>query len=552
MGERNGVVARNPILRGFNPDPSIVRVDDDYYLATSTFEWFPGVRIHHSTDLAHWEVVGHALDERNGFDLRGHPDSGGVWAPSLTYAEGEFWLAYSVIRTMDGDDKDLDNYLVTAPTPSGPWSEPIPLGSRGFDFSFFHDTDGTHWIVGVQWDHRPGHPAFGGIVLEQYLPEERRVAGSTTVLYTQPSLVEGPNLYHLGEWYHLLLAEGGTGWNHGITTARSRHRFGPYERDAVAAVLTSRDAPGTSLQKAGHGELVQLPSGEWAMVHLASRPTLHLGERYSTLGRETCIQRVEFDERGWLRLSAGGHHAQTEVGFPSMTGAVVGMPGNRDDFDGGPLDQRRWSTLRTPLDAATLNVTDRPGWLRLRGGHSTASVFEQSMIAQRVEEHHAVVETLVDAEPTGHRQAAGLIAWYDRSGWIWLQLTADDEHGRHLRVVTRDGSTRRSPAFPAPDGPVRMRLILEGPDLRFAVATPETATTSDAEPEWLELPGTYPAWTLSDDHGTRLRFTGMFVGVRAEDLDGTGWTADFDYVDARFTEATDTGTDTDTDTATAT
>ena len=137
----------NPILRGFNPDPSIVRVGDDYYIATSTFEWFPGVRLYHSRDLAHWEVVGHALDEVNGFDLRGIPDSCGVWAPSLTHADGMFWLAYSVVRTEDGDDKDLTNYLVTAPDVRGPWSDPVGLGSRGFDFSFFHDTDGTHWIV---------------------------------------------------------------------------------------------------------------------------------------------------------------------------------------------------------------------------------------------------------------------------------------------------------------------------------------------------------------------------------------------------------------------
>jgi xylan 1,4-beta-xylosidase len=535
MRDGEGVVAHNPILRGFNPDPSIVRVGDDFYVATSTFEWYPAIRIHHSTDLAHWEVVGHALDERNGFDLRGVPDSGGVWAPSLTVVDGEFWLAYSVIRTMDGDDKDLDNYLVTAPTPAGPWSEPVHLGSRGFDFSFFHDTDGTHWIVGVQWDHRPGHPAFGGIVLEQYLPELHRVAGITHTLYTQPSLVEGPNLYHLGEWYYLLLAEGGTGWNHGITMARSRDRFGPYERDAAPAVLTSRDAPGAPLQKAGHGELVTLPSGEWAMVHLASRPTLHLGERYSTVGRETCIQRVEFDEQGWLRLSAGGHHAEPEVRFASLEEAAVEVIDARDDFDSGSLDRRRWSTLRTALDARVLDLSMRPGWLRMRGGHSTASVFEQSMIAQRVEEHSAVIETLVDAEPVDHRQAAGLIAWYDRSAWIWLQLTSDDKHGRHLRVVQRDGSTSSSPTFLAPAGPVRMRLTIDGPVLRFAVAS------GHRDSEWQDLPGDYPAWTLSDDHGAALRFTGMFAGVRAEDLDGTGWTADFDYVDARFTDITRTG-----------
>lgn len=527
IGQRR--IATNPILRGFNPDPSIVRVDDRYYIATSTFEWFPGIRIHESHNLTDWRVVGHALDETNGFDLRGYPDSGGVWAPSLTYVDREFWLAYSVIRTMDGDNKDLDNYLVTATSIEGPWSEPLHLGSRGFDFSFFHDTDGTHWIVGVQWDQRPGHPAFGGIVVEQFLPDERRVSGSAITLYTQESLVEGPNLYHLDDWYYLLLAEGGTGWNHGITLARSRDRFGPYVRDAAPAVLTSRDAPGAALQKAGHGELVQLPSGEWAMVHLASRPVLHLGERFSTLGRETCIQRVEFHSDGWLRLAEGGHHAQVDVDLgPTDAPVEPERPetSDRDDFDHFELDRLHWSTLRTALPSATSTLEERPGWLRLRGGHSTASVFEQSMVARRVEEHSTVVETLIEAEPTSHREAAGIVAYYDRNGWIWLQLTADAEHGRHLRVVHRDGMTHRSVAFPAPEGPVGMRMTIDHDVIHFAV--------SGSGSGWVDVPGTYPAWTLSDDHGGALRFTGLFAGIRVEDLDGRGWYADFDYVDFQF------------------
>ena len=185
-------VIRNPILRGFNPDPSILRVAGDYYIATSTFEYHPAVRLHHSTDLVHWTTIGHALD----LDLRGVPDSGGVWAPSLSHADGLFWLAYSIVRTMDGDDKDIDNYLVTASSIEGPWSEPVHLGSRGFDFSFFHDTDGTHWIVGVQWDHRPEHPSFSGLVLEQYLPEQRR---TTEEPDAQDNRARAHHCAHLGQ-----------------------------------------------------------------------------------------------------------------------------------------------------------------------------------------------------------------------------------------------------------------------------------------------------------------------------------------------------------------
>ena len=342
-------IIRNPVLRGFNPDPSFLRVGDDYYLATSTFEFHPAVRLHHSTDLVHWSVVGHALED--GFDLRGVPDSGGVWAPSLSYADGEFWLAYSIVRSMDGDDKDIDNYLVTAPSIQGPWSAPVHLGSRGFDFSFFHDPDGTHWIVGVQWDQRPEYPSFGGLVVERYLPDSRRTSGEAHLIYQEDGLVEGPNLYRIGDWYYLLIAAGGTGWNHAITLARSRSLLGPYERDPVPAVLTTRDAPGEPLQKAGHGELVQTPAGDWMLAHLASRPTLHLGERYSTLGRETSLQKVVFDPDGWLRLAHGGHHAALEVAVDLPEGRAGGeRDGFADGFSSDELDSRRWSTLRASLE----------------------------------------------------------------------------------------------------------------------------------------------------------------------------------------------------------
>jgi xylan 1,4-beta-xylosidase len=535
-------VIRNPILRGFNPDPSILRVGEDYFVATSTFEFHPAVRLHHSTDLAQWSTLGHALDE--GFDLRGIPDSGGVWAPSLSFADGRYWLAYSVVRTMDGDDKDIDNYRVTADAVTGPWSEPVHLGSRGFDFSFFHDPDGTHWIVGVQWDHRPEHPSFSGLVVEQYLPDERRTTGEAVRIHHEDGLVEGPNLYRIGEWYYLLIAAGGTGWNHGITMARSRSLLGPYERDPREAVLTTRDAPGHPLQKAGHGELVQTPDGEWLLVHLASRPALHLGERYSTLGRETCLQPVVFDDEGWLRLRDGGHHASvdvvvrgaaetdaTDAAPPAGAPAPAIEPGVRewtDDFDDPTLDTRRWSTLRAPLDATVADLAARPGWLRLRGGHSAASVFDQSMILTRVEEHHAEFEVVLDAEPRTFREAAGPIVGYDRAGWIWLQLTHDAEHARHLRVVCRDGSrTTRADPVAVPDGPLRLRARLDGPALRF--------DWSGDSRRWHELPGVYPAWTLSDDHGPRLRFTGMFFGVRADDLDGRGWSADVGLARVRFT-----------------
>jgi xylan 1,4-beta-xylosidase len=394
------------------------------------------------------------------------------------------------------------------------------LGSRGFDFSFFHDDDGTHWIVGVQWDHRPEFSSFSGIVVEQYLPDEKRTSGEAHRIYSENGLVEGPNLYKVDGQYLLLLAAGGTGWNHGICAARSPELLGTYSRDDAEAVMTTRHDPGAALQKAGHGELVQTPDGQWILVHLATRPALHLGERYGTLGRETCLQPVVFED-GWPRLAQGGHLPATSFSVGSSDEPAPRTRAWSDSFDGGALDRRRWSTLRSTDPVGDLSA--RPGWLRIAGGHTCSSVFAQPMVLTRVEEHDTLFEATVDAAPRTPREAAGVIAYYDRSGWIWLQVTHDEEFGRHLRVVAREGrTTTRSAAMRIPDGELRLRAHLEGPVLRFAYRIGG---------DWTEVEGGFPAWTLSDDHGGRLRFTGMFLGLRAEDLDQRGWYADFDDVE---------------------
>ena len=144
---------RNPILRGFNADPSICRVGRDYYIATSTFEWYPGVQIHHSTDLANWTMVKRPLDRASQLDMRGNPDSGGIWAPCLSYADGLFWLVYTDVKRMEGNFKDAHNYIVTAPAIEGPWSDPVYVNSSGFDPSLFHDDDGRKWFLNMQWNH---------------------------------------------------------------------------------------------------------------------------------------------------------------------------------------------------------------------------------------------------------------------------------------------------------------------------------------------------------------------------------------------------------------
>ncbi|GAA5021445.1 hypothetical protein GCM10025734_76710 [Kitasatospora paranensis] len=291
-------VIRNPVLPGFHPDPSILRVGGDYYLATSTFEWLPGVALHHSTDLVHWRPLGGALREARLLDLTGAPDSGGVWAPCLSYTDGLFHLVYSDVKSLAGAYKDVHNQVVTAPSPQGPWSDPVPLPGHGFDPSLFHDDgpdgDGRSWLLWLEWDHRPGGNPFAGILLQEYDRARRRVTGPVRRIFTGTGLgcTEGPHLYRRDGWYYLLTAEGGTSWGHAVTVARSRALTGPYEADPAGPLLTSAGRPELELQKAGHGSLVETPDGEWYLAHLAARPLTALGP--CVLGRETAIQRVHW------------------------------------------------------------------------------------------------------------------------------------------------------------------------------------------------------------------------------------------------------------------
>ncbi|MFJ8781325.1 MULTISPECIES: family 43 glycosylhydrolase [unclassified Streptomyces] len=301
----------NPVIRGFAPDPSMVRVGDWYYVATSSFEWFPTIPLHRSRDLAHWEFAGHVQGAVPGNSLAGVPDSGGIWAPSLSWDGERFWVVYSIVRSVGTPYFDTDTYVSTATEAAGAWAAPRRIASHGFDPALFHD-GGRLWLLNLQNDHRPGGRRFAGIVLTELDRETPAPVGDTHLLLQHERLVEGPKLVHKDGWYYLVLAEGGTGFEHGVLVARSRRITGPYELHD-RPLLTSRDDPSLPLQKAGHGELVQLPDGTWVLSHLAARPLHTPAGPRCPLGRETAIQAVTWAPEGWPRLRHGGPHPSTEV-----------------------------------------------------------------------------------------------------------------------------------------------------------------------------------------------------------------------------------------------
>jgi xylan 1,4-beta-xylosidase len=499
----------NPVIPGFHPDPSFVRVGDDYYIANSTFEWLPGVPIHHSRDLAHWRLIGHALP---GLNLRGIADSGGVWAPSLSYADGQFWLIYTNLRTcgMGRPFKDIQIFLTTAPDILGPWSEPVFLNSIGFDPSLFHDDDGRKWLVNMIWDFRKDHARFAGIVLQEF--KNGKLIGPMTNILAKNVLTEGPNIYKHDGWYYLMLAEGGTGWNHGISMARAKSITGPYELDPQPSVITARDDATLKLQKAGHGELVQTPAGDWYLAHLASRPVGK--ERRCILGRETCIQKVEWRD-GWLRLAAGGTRPQVEVPVSLPEHPWPAEP-VRDEFESlSP----HWSWLRTPVD---MSLQERPGWLRLRGRESLHSLFEQSLIARRLQSLQCTVETCMEFSPTHFTQMAGLVCYYDTRTHFYLRVT----HGGKLGIVlTDDGRYDELGDIEVNWPRYFLRAEIDHERLQFS-ASPDGRS-------WQTVGPVLDASKLSDDYGQGLHFTGAFVGLCAQDLGGTRQPADFDYFELK-------------------
>jgi xylan 1,4-beta-xylosidase len=531
---------RNPVLPGFHPDPSIVRAEGRYVVATSTFEWFPGVRLHTSDDLVHWSLVGHALTDPDHLPLRGIPDSGGVWAPSVSYERGLYRIVYSVVRTMAGQTKDLDSFVTTAPTPEGPWDKPTYVGSRGFDPSLFTDDDGRLYLASLRWDHRSGHAKFGGIVVQELDPVTFDRLGQAQVVHTSAELVEGPNLYRRDGWYYLLLAEGGTGWNHGVRLARSRSLWGPYDEDPVpllttrdldpsATALAGADGPSQGWHKAGHGELVETDDGGWYLVHLASRPVMTAEGPACVLGRETCVQAVRWTQDGWLRLAHGSTLPVTAVPAPVRAGEVwAGSEGERrSQPEDGRLSPdslgRRWVTLRAPADTTWASWTDdSPSRLRLRGRDSLRSVVDQSLVAHRVTAPCVRLDAVVHADPREPAHRAGVTAYYDTTGHLFWYLSTDD-HGRRVLGRERRDAHHESDVELDVDvsgwTSVHMRLIVDRDLLQLAVS-PDGA-------QWQHVDEPHDTAALSDDHAGLLRFTGAFLGIAVSDLAERSWTADF-------------------------
>ena len=520
--------AVNPILPGFHPDPSICRVGEWFYLANSTFQWFPGVELHRSRDLVHWERLPSPLRRVSQLDLRGDPDSGGVWAPCLTYADGLFWLVYTDAKETRGPYKDVHNYVVTAEDPAGDWSEPVYLNSSGFDPSLFHDDDGRKYVCNMLWDHRPGHRLFAGIVVQEYSVAEKRLVGPAKLVYTgTPALgTEGPHLYKRDGTYYLMVAEGGTAYWHGIQLARSKSVWGPYESDPQP-LLTAKHDHASPLQRTGHGCLVDTPKGDLFVAYLCGRPVPVGWQQPCPLCRETALVPVEWSSDGWLRMK-GVEGVVPPVEFDvDLPEAPVAPEPERVVFD-VPALPTAFKTLRVPFDDEMGSLAARPGWLRLYGRESPISWQRQSLVARRVQHFACEAETELEFAPESFQQMAGLMLMYDASNFFFLHLTRDEESAQNvLRLSVR---SNREFSEPVPGGfvplggatRVLLRVRKDVFRLRFSYSLDGAA--------WTDVCGDLDGSHLCDEAYREMKtdgHTGPFVGMSCVDLTCRRIPADF-------------------------
>ena len=438
---------RNPILSGCYPDPSICRVGEDYYLVTSTFEYFPGLPIFHSRDLTHWTQIGHVLDRASQLDLDEIRPSGGLYAPTIRYHKGTFY----VVNTLVDGKRRSGNFLVTATQPQGPWSEPHWLeDSDGFDPSLFFDDDGSVWFTANRLNEKGYYTGHTEIYLREIDVWNKKFVGKEIILWDGAVKgavwAEASHIYKANGYYYLLVSEGGTAHHHAVTIARSKKITGPYEPNRGNPILTHRhlglDYP---IVGTGHADLVETQNGELWLVLLAMRP---YGGYYYNLGRETFLAPARWEE-DWLIISPGTGRVESEYLSPNLPEYVFEASPPRDDFDHTTLAYH-WNFLRTPREDF-YSLTERPGFLRLRlRPQKLSEQTNPSFVGRRQQHIDFTAQTEFEFTPQSNNECAGLALLQNKDFYYLFVVTRTTEtvvrlikrsHGEAKTLAERPIST---------------------------------------------------------------------------------------------------------------
>lgn len=419
---------KNPLLSGFYPDPSICRVGEDYYLVTSSFVYYPGLPIFHSRDLVHWEQIGHAIHRPDQLDYKNCETSLGLWAPSIRYHEGTFYIINTFVS--EGREARRDNYIVTAKDPAGPWSDPVFVeGADGIDSSLFFDEDGSLWYVGNFISEECRYEGHHGIYLNELDTETFQFKGPRYIIWdgfkTRSKWIEAPHIYKKDGWYYLLVAEGGTFVNHSVQMARCRTINGDYEICPRNPIITHRHLPiENPISVTGHADIVETQNGEWWMVLLAVRP--YVGGHYN-LGRETFMVPFVWAKDGWPMIDNETGMVQTEERLPNLPRTIVPLIPTTDNFESETLAMQ-WNTIHPPVEPF-YSLTERPGFLRLS---TRPKVLEEictpSFVGRRQQHKTFLARTAMEFIPQTESEEAGVaILQDDRFNYIMVLKEKDDE-----------------------------------------------------------------------------------------------------------------------------
>lgn len=415
----------NPVISGFHPDPSVCKVREDFYLVTSSFEYFPGIPIFHSRDLVHWEQIGHVLTRESQLPLtrqHSYVPSQGIYAPTIRHHNGRFYVITTNITIMK-------SFYVWADQPEGPWSEPIFIeGLRGYDPSLFFDDDGKVYLTAA------GFPGAGpeGILQAEIDIESGKILSESQFIWegTGGSSPEGPHLYKIKDWYYLMIAEGGTELGHMVTIARSRSAYGPFESNPNNPILSNRSSK-KQIQATGHADLVQGTDGSWWAVFLGIRPVKKT--KLHHLGRETNLAPVEWSDEGWPVIGNNGR-AEVEHDAKTLPLSTPESSQEIEDFDSKSLAQV-WNFYRNPL-VDSWSLTEKPGSLTLYGQPCTLNDTKSPAFVGRRQQHfNCVVSTLMEFSPHQDGEEAGLTVFMNENFHYDLAKTV--QQGKSIILFRR-------------------------------------------------------------------------------------------------------------------
>ena len=484
----------NPIIPGFHPDPSICRVGEDYYLVNSSFEYFPGVPIFHSRDLVHWQQIGNVLSRKSQLNLDQVYSSGGIFAPTLRYHEGTFYMVTTKVGSEGG------NFYVTATNAAGPWSDPVWLDHNGIDPSLCFDQGNVYYTRQVDGAHGYSGQQRLNLATGQLEGDRKELWRGTGGIWP-----EGPHLYHIHDRYYLMISEGGTGYDHSLTVARSDSPWGPFEADPNNPILTARNRPADPFQALGHGDLVETPVGWW-VVFLGIRPQ---GGQYHHLGRETFLAPVTW-RHGWPLVN-DGQPITAAMPAPKLTPHPWPVDPARDDFN-SPNFSLSWCFVRNPAEE-NYSLTERPGWLRLHGVAATLNdEGAPTFIGRRQSDLNCRAAAKLDFAPAQTNEEAGLtLRGNERNHCDIVLLLRDGKRQAGLRKVL-DGQVSGMDSFhELPSGDVVLSVKALPLSYEFFAQGADGVETSL---------GTVPTRALSTEvltgqKGAHFNFTGVFIGLFA-------------------------------------